>query len=147
MRPFRSNSTIFRSTKPSIGLHKLKWRAMANKTRYTDAELEEFDQLLDDKIEKARNELSYYQNQIQELADADATKLRGLDDATGAIESERLQVQAARQSKHIKHLENAKLRVKNKTYGICRETGALISKGRLKAVPHATLSIAAKQRK
>lgn len=120
---------------------------MANKTRYSESELEEFDKLLDEKIQKANHELSYYLAQIQELADADATKLRGLDDATGAIESERLQNMAARQNKLIKHLDHAKMRVKNKVYGICRETGDLISKERLKAVPHATLSIKAKQKK
>ena len=120
---------------------------MAKKTRYTDKELKEFEKLLDKKIKKATEELNYYQQQIQELAEADATKLKGLDDATGAVESERLQVMAGRQSKLIKHLENAKLRVQNKVYGICRETGVLISKERLKAVPHATLSIKAKQKK
>lgn len=116
-----------------------------SKIRYSDKELEEFDQLLDQKIAKARKELGYYISQIKDLADADATKLKGLGDATGNLESERLQSMAARQNKLVKHLENAKLRIQNKIYGICRETGALISKERLKAVPHATLSIKAKQ--
>lgn len=116
-----------------------------SKIRYSDKELQEFDQLLDQKIAKARKELGYYISQIKDLADADATKLKGLGDATGNLESERLQSMAARQNKLVKHLENAKLRIQNKIYGICRETGALISKERLKAVPHATLSIKAKQ--
>ena len=120
---------------------------MVNKNRYTDQELGEFDKLLDEKLSKAHTELDYYLAQIQDLADADATKLKGLDDATGAIESERLQNMASRQVKLIKHLNNAKLRVKNKVYGVCRESGDLISKARLKAVPHATLSIKAKQKK
>ncbi len=120
---------------------------MVNKNRYTDQELGEFDKLLNEKLSKAQTELDYYLAQIQDLADADATKLKGLDDATGAIESERLQNMASRQVKLIKHLNNAKLRVKNKVYGVCRESGDLISKARLKAVPHATLSIKAKQKK
>lgn len=120
---------------------------MAEKTRYSDEELAAFDALLDQKLLKAHEEAQYYMQQIKELAEADATKLKGLDDAVGAIESERLQSMAARQNKLIKHLMNAKLRVKNKVYGICRESGELISKERLKAVPHATLSIKAKQKK
>ena len=118
-----------------------------NKIRYPDVELAEFDLLLDQKIAKAAENLDYYKSQIKELADADETKLKSLGDATGSVESERLQSMAARQNKLIKHLENSKIRIKNKVYGICRETGALISKERLKAVPHATLSIKAKQNK
>lgn len=118
---------------------------MSTKIRYSDGELAEFDLLLDQKIAKARKELDYYLSQVKDLADADATKLKGLGDATGNMESERLQSMAARQNKLVKHLENAKLRIQNKIYGICRETGTLISKERLKAVPHATLSIKAKQ--
>ncbi len=120
---------------------------MKDKIRYSDQELAEFDVLLDQKIAKARKELGYYLAQIKELADSDATKLKGLGDATGNLESERLQSMAARQNKLVKHLENAKMRIQNKVYGICRETGTLISKERLKAVPHATLSIKAKQSK
>jgi len=118
---------------------------MEQKIRYSDKELEEFDRILDQKIEKAEEELGYYMKQIQELADGDETKLKNQGDAIGNLESERLQVMAARQNKLIKHLGNAKMRIKNKVYGICRETGKLISKERLRAVPHATLSITAKQ--
>lgn len=120
---------------------------MNQKTRYNDTELAEFDSLIEKKIAKATDELNYYQAQIQELAGTDATKLKGLEDATGAQESERLQSMAARQNKLIQHLENARLRIKKKIYGICRDSGDLISKERLKAVPHATLSIKAKQKK
>ena len=119
---------------------------MADKIRYSDKELEEFDKLLDEKIDKAKESLRYYMAQIKDLADADETKLKSIGDATGNVESERLQSLAARQSKLIKHLDNSKIRIKNKVYGICRETGDLISKERLKAVPHATLSIKAKQK-
>ena len=74
-------------------------------------------------------------------------KVRGLDDGTGTAEKEQLMTLAGRQRKHIQHLENALLRVNNKVYGVCRETGNLISKERLLVVPHATLSIAAKNKK
>lgn len=119
---------------------------MEEKTRYSDAELKEFEAIIVSKLEKAKEELDYYLNQINELAENDGTKIKGLDDGIGTIESSRLQQMASRQRKLIQHLENAKLRVTNKVYGICRETGKLISKARLKAVPHATLSIEAKQK-
>jgi len=120
---------------------------MADKIRYSDTELAEFESIIDEKLAKAQEELAYYMSQIQELADREQTKFKGLGDATGNLESERLQQMAARQNKLLKHLSNAKMRVNNKVYGICRETGVLISKERLKAVPHATLSIKAKQNK
>ena len=115
------------------------------KSRYSDEELEEFRVLLEDKLATAHQQLEFYLQQISELADNPDSKLKGLDDASSTMESERLYVNAARQRKHIQHLENALIRIKNKVYGVCRETGKLISKERLRAVPHATLSIAAKQ--
>jgi len=120
---------------------------MEEKTRYSDVELKEFEAIIDQKLQKAEEELNYYLSQVKELAENDGTKIKGLDDGIGTIESTRLQQMASRQRKLIQHLNNAKLRVHNKVYGICRETGKLISKARLKAVPHATLSIEAKQRK
>jgi len=120
---------------------------MADKTRYSDNELSEFAAIIKQKLAKATEELEYYLKQIKELAESDSTKLKGLDDGTGTVESERLQTLAARQRKLIQHLQNAQMRVENKVYGVCRETGKLISKERLKAVPHATLSIEAKQNK
>jgi len=119
--------------------------AKANKTRYTDEELEEFRQVIERKLTQANEQLNFYLEQIGELAENPDAKIKGLDDGTGVAESERLYTMAARQRKHIQHLENALLRIKNKVYGICRETGQLISKERLMAVPHATLSIKAKQ--
>ena len=115
------------------------------KTRYTDSELQEFEQLIDEKIEKAREQLEYYLNQIQEFGESQDAKQKNLDDGTTTAETERLYTLASRQRKLIQHLDNAKLRVKNKVYGVCRVTGKLISKERLRAVPHATLSIDAKQ--
>ena len=117
------------------------------KTRYSDSELEEFRGIIQEKLDKANQELNYYMEQLQNSAnDADA-KVRGLDDGIQNASNERLAGLAARQQKLIKHLENALIRIENKVYGICRETGKLISKERLKAVPHATLSIEAKSRK
>lgn len=118
---------------------------MAEKTRYSNNELQEFEELIDKKLEKATSELNFYLNQINELAENDGTKIKGLDDGIGTLESSRLQQMASRQRKLIQHLNNAKLRIANKVYGVCRESGKLISKERLKAVPHATLSIEAKQ--
>ncbi len=118
---------------------------MKEKTRYSDEELKEFGVLIDSKLAKAEDELEYYQNQINELAENDGTKIRELGDGLGTIESTRLQQMASRTTKLIQHLKNAKMRIHNKVYGICRESGKLISKERLKAVPHATLSIQSKK--
>jgi len=115
------------------------------KTRYTDRELASFEKLINGKLDKAKEQLDFYLNQIKSIADNPDSKIKGLDDGISTSENERLYTMANRQRKHIQHLENAKLRIKNKVFGICRETGKLISKERLKAVPHATLSIEAKQ--
>ena len=117
----------------------------AIKTRYGDKELKEFEQIIDKNLEKSRQELNFYMNQLAEMADNPDSKVKGLDDGIGTAENERLTTMAARVKKHMQHLENAKIRIKNKVYGICRVTGKLISKERLRAVPHATLSIEAKQ--
>jgi len=118
----------------------------AIKTRYGDQELKEFEQIIDKKLEKSKSELSFYLKQLAEMADNPDSKIKGLDDGIGTVENERLTTLAARVKKHIQHLENANIRIKNKVYGICRVSGKLISKERLRAVPHATLSIEAKQR-
>ncbi len=115
------------------------------KTRYSDKELEEFDQLIDQKLIVAREQLEFYLKQLEDMAENPDNKIKGLDDGLSSLESERVSSLASRQQKLIQHLENAKIRIKNKVYGICRETGKLISKERLRAVPHATLSIEAKQ--
>lgn len=114
------------------------------KTRYSDEELREFEVLIDEKLKEAQKQLRFYIQQQKELADNPDAKLKGLDDATGTIENERIGQMTVRLQKHIQHLENAKIRIRNKVYGICRETGKLISKERLRAVPHATLCIEAK---
>jgi len=116
------------------------------KSRYSDKELAEFGAIIDEKLALSKEQLSFYLTQLSQSTDTVDNKARGIDDATGAAESEQNSIMAARLQKHIKHLENAKIRIQNKVYGICRETGELISKERLRAVPHATLSIKAKQK-
>ena len=117
------------------------------KKRYSDKELSEFKQLIEEKLESAREQLDFIQKQLSELADNPDVKVKGLDDGIGTAENERLSTMAARQEKHIQHLENALIRIKNKVYGVCRQTGRLIPKERLLVVPHATLSIEAKQQR
>ncbi len=117
----------------------------AEKTRYSDEELEEFRGLIQEKLDEANKQLRFYLDQLSDMADNPDAKIKGLDDGIGTAENERLSNMAVRQRKHIQHLENALIRIKNKAYGVCRVTGKLISKERLRAVPHATLSIEAKQ--
>ena len=81
------------------------------------------------------------------MAENSDAKIKGLDDGITTMENETTSNMAARQRKLIQHLENALIRIQNKAYGVCRETGKLISKERLRAVPHATLSIQAKQKR
>jgi len=119
------------------------------KNRYSDAELEEFKTIILDKLTKAKEELEFLQESIlnpNENGTDDTVQVNKLlDDNSSSIEKENLSRLADRQRKFISALEMALIRIENKTYGICRETGKLISKERLKAVPHATLSIEAKQ--
>lgn len=116
--------------------------------RYSDADLKEFEELIDSKIEAAENELKILKSSLSRSGDSgtDATSATSkvLEDGADTAEKESLNQLAARQQKFINNLENALVRIKNGTYGICRETGKLISKERLKAVPHTTLSIEAK---
>lgn len=115
------------------------------KMHYSDKELEEFKTLIDSKLEVAKTELNYLQVQIKEFgSDSADTKFMSMDDGAGTLEKEYLNKMAARQTQYMQHLENALVRIRNKTYGLCRVSGKLISKERLKAVPHTTLSIDAK---
>ncbi len=113
--------------------------------RYSDEELQEFKLIVEEKIAEAEDRLAYYLKQLAEHGQTEDAKVRGLDDGLNTIESERLSTMASRQKKLIRHLRNALIRIENKSYGICRATGKLISKQRLRAVPHATLSIKAKE--
>ena len=118
------------------------------KKRYSDKDLAFFDNLLDEKLKVANEQLAFYQSRIsEETQDNNDIALNELTDSMPTFEIDRYIQLASRQRKLIKHLENAKLRIKNKVYGVCRITGELISKERLKAVPHATLSVKAKQKR
>ena len=120
-----------------------------NKDRYSDDELEEFRQIINKKLEEARRD---YELLKQTLANTDnngtedtSPSFKMIEDGSETLSREETAQLASRQEKFIKHLEDALLRIRNKTYGICRVTGKLISKERLRLVPHATLSIEAKQ--
>ena len=119
------------------------------KTTYGDKDLKEFKELITTKVEASRKELNYLQEQIKRTSelgeDGSDQKFSGLEDGTGTSEREYLNQMASRQIQYINHLEKALVRIENKSYGVCRATGKLISKARLKAVPHATLSIEAKK--
>lgn len=116
--------------------------------RYSDADLQEFRDLIAKKLEAAKKELVYLQGLItrKDEAGTDDTenKYMSMEDGSGSQEREQLNQMASRQIQFIDHLEKAMIRIENKTYGICRMTGKLIDKARLRAVPHATLSIEAK---
>jgi len=115
------------------------------KTKYTKAELKSFQELIETKLASAYDELKYYQSEITKSSEnLTEGKFMSMEDGAGTFEKEHLNQMASRQKKFIQHLENALIRIKNQTYGVCRETGKLISKERLLAVPHATLSIEAK---
>lgn len=117
------------------------------KSRYDEEELEEFRALILKKLEKARKELTFYQQQLEDFSSNFDNKIKGLDDGTGTVENEQMVSMAGRQKKLITHLENALIRIESKTYGICRDTGKLIPKERLRAVPHATLCVEAKNKR
>lgn len=113
--------------------------------RYSDAELAGFKELITDKLSAAREQLKYLQNQLNGSDIGDSDKPKDMSDGTTGAEREYLSQMASREIQIIGHLEKALIRIENKTYGICRETGKLIDWARLRAVPHATLSIEAKQ--
>ena len=117
--------------------------------RYSDSELTEFRELINRKLDIAKKELSYLQGLITRKdemgGDNDDARYMTMEDGSMSMEREQLSQMASRQITFIDHLEKALMRIENKTYGICRVTGKLIDKARLRAVPHATLSIEAKQ--
>ena len=118
------------------------------KTRYSDEELEEFRQLILQKLDKARRDLEMltnaFTNADEHGTDDTSPTFKILEEGYQVMSKEENSRLAARISKFIQNLENALIRIENKTYGICRATGKLISKERLRSVPHATLSIDAK---
>ena len=118
-----------------------------NQTRYGDKDLAEFRAIINEKLSDARSQLKFYLGQLAEQTNSEDGKKRGLDDGTHASVSDDMQNQANRQRKLIQHLEYATMRIENKVYGVCRVTGKLINKDRLRLVPHTTLSIEAKRRR
>jgi len=121
---------------------------MGDKNRYTDEELKEFKELILKKLEKAQEDYKMYKNSItqgdgNDISDTSPT-FKVLEEGAATLSKEEAGKLAQRQQKFIQHLQAALVRIENKTYGVCRETGKLISKERLRAVPHATLCIDAK---
>jgi DnaK suppressor protein len=118
------------------------------KTRYSDAELKEFKDLLLEKLASAKEELAALATSLSSPnangTDDTAGTYKTLEDGSATLEKEQINQLAARQKKFIEQLEAALVRIENKTYGICRETGKLIPKERLRAVPHTTLTMEAK---
>ena len=123
-----------------------------DKTRYSDEELKEFEELINSKLNKARDEFKILKDTLNRANDEGTDSTSGgntkvLEDGAETAEKENLSQLAARQLKYITNLENALVRIKNGTYGICSVTGKLIPKERLIAVPHTTQSIEAKMMK
>jgi RNA polymerase-binding protein DksA len=121
---------------------------MVEKNRYSDAELEEFRVIIQAKLDKAREDYdelkSGVSNENNDVEDTSPT-FKVLEEGASTLSKEEVGRLAQRQMKFIQSLQAALVRIENKTYGICRETGKLIPKERLRAVPHATLSIEAKE--
>ena len=137
----------------SVKIHKkgnnITFITMAEKTRYSDAELQEFKEIILAKLDKAYKDYEQLKNEVtnsdgNDTADTSPT-FKVLEEGANTLNKEESGRLAQRQMKFIQHLKAALVRIENKTYGICRETGKLIPKERLKAVPHATLSIEGKQ--
>jgi RNA polymerase-binding transcription factor DksA len=116
--------------------------------RYSDAELQEFRDLINKKLDAAKKELAYLQGLITRKdemgGDETDNRYMTMEDGSMSMEREQLSQMASRQITFIDHLEKAVMRIESKTYGVCRVTGKLIDKARLRAVPHATLSMEAK---
>ncbi|WP_179334187.1 TraR/DksA family transcriptional regulator [Winogradskyella costae] len=117
-------------------------------SRYSDKDLEEFRAILQDKIKKAEHDLqlikSAYMNDFDNGTDDTSPTFKAFEEGSATMSKEANSALAIRQEKFIRDLKNAIIRIENKTYGVCRVTGKLIAKERLKLVPHATLSIEAK---
>jgi hypothetical protein len=121
------------------------------KNRFSDSELQEFKELILDKLKEAEHDFSLLSKSLS-LSDDHGTDDTGrtfnmMEDGSETLSREEVAQLAARQEQFIQNLRNALVRIENKTYGVCRETGKLIQKERLRLVPHATLSIEAKNAK
>ncbi|KVV13265.1 TraR/DksA family transcriptional regulator [Flavobacterium sp. TMP13] len=117
-------------------------------TRYSDADLAEFKEIIQNKIQKSQSDLdlikSAYMNDLNNGTDDTSPTFKAFEEGSETMSKEANSQLAIRQEKFIRDLKNALFRVENKTYGVCKVTGKLISKERLKIVPHATMSIEAK---
>ena len=122
---------------------------MSKKTRYSDAELEEFRAIINEKLQAAKGEYENLRSTVMNANnnDTDDTSptFKNMEEGASTLSKEDAGRLAQRQMKFIQNLQAALIRIENKTYGVCRETGNLIPKERLRAVPHATLSIEAKE--
>jgi len=122
--------------------------AVDTNNRYSDKELEEFRVLIQEKIDKAEHDLelikSAYMNDHNNGTDDTSPTFKAFEEGSATMSKEANSALAIRQEKFIRDLKNAIIRIENKTYGVCRVTGKLINPERLKLVPHATLSIEAK---
>lgn len=139
----------FAFTRPNPVAHKqTKVGPVDNRTRYSDLELKEFKGLIIGKLDEASRDYELLKNTLSHKDDhgTDDTSptFKLLEDGSDVLSKEETAHLAARQEKYIQNLKNALIRIENKTYGICRVTGKLIPKERLRSVPHATLSIDAK---
>jgi RNA polymerase-binding transcription factor DksA len=118
--------------------------------RYSDSDLAEFRAIIEEKLKQAEKDLgllrSAYKNDSDNGTDDTSPTFKSFEEGSTTMSKEANVQLALRQEKFIRDLRNALLRIENKTYGVCRETGKLIEKERLKLVPHATLSIEAKNR-
>ncbi len=143
-----ADAKSFAFTKPNPVAHKAKPGPVDNRTRYADAELKEFKALIVHKLDEASRDYELLKNTLSHKDDhgTDDTSptFKLLEDGSDVLSKEETAHLAARQEKYIQNLKNALIRIENKTYGICRVTGKLIPKERLRSVPHATLSIDAK---
>ncbi|MCZ4695663.1 TraR/DksA family transcriptional regulator [Ancylomarina euxinus] len=123
---------------------------MTEKKRYTDEELQEFKELISQKLAKAKKDYETLKAVISNSSGNDiedtSPTFKVLEEGASVLSKEEAGRLAQRQAKFITHLEAALIRIENKNYGVCRDTGNLISKERLRAVPHATLSIEAKNK-
>lgn len=120
------------------------------KERYSDEELAEFKVLVQEKLDKANKEYAELRAALRNGDNSDrdtAPTFKNMEDGAETLNREELGLQASRLEKFIKGLQGALVRIENKTYGICRVTGKLIPKERLRAVPHATLSVEAKEKR
>lgn len=121
---------------------------MGEKVRYSDEELKEFREIIEKKIADAQSDLKHFQSQMDHSGEDAGGDQEGthdmMEDGSESLSREKLAQLAHRQRKFIQQLKAALVRIENKTYGVCRETGKLIAKERLRIVPHTTLSIEAK---